>query len=330
MSVICITGGAGFIGTRLCSRLSQAGKAFKILDIAASERFGEHSICVDICDLDGLRAAVPDNAVLVHLAAVHRDDVRPISRYDDVNVEGARNICRIAREKNVTKIVFTSSVAVYGFAPAGTDESGDINYFNDYGRTKWLAEEVFRAWLAEDPENRTLVTVRPTVVFGEQNRGNVYNLLRQIALGRFVMIGNGKNCKSMAYVENVAAFLEHALDLDAGMHLYNYVDQPDFDMNHLVLTVRNSLGKSKKVGLRMPYIAGLAAGYVLDAVARITGRTFPVSAIRVKKFCATTQFGTSVADTGFVPPVKLDEALAKTVSYEFLEDHSKEAVFYTE
>jgi len=52
------------------------------------------------------------------------------------NVGGARNLCTVAHEKNIRTIVFTSTVAVYGFAPIGTDESGKIAPFNDYGRTK--------------------------------------------------------------------------------------------------------------------------------------------------------------------------------------------------
>lgn len=57
-----------------------------------------------------------------------------------------------------------------------------------------LAEGVYRKWLGTDTE-RSLTIVRPTVVFGERNRGNVYNLLRQMASGKFIMIGNGQNRK---------------------------------------------------------------------------------------------------------------------------------------
>ena len=71
-------------------------------------------------------------------------------------------------------------------------ENGTINPFNEYGRTKALAEDVYREWRAKDPENRSLIIIRPTVVFGEGNRGNVYNLLNQINSGAFAMIGNGK------------------------------------------------------------------------------------------------------------------------------------------
>jgi len=85
-----------------------------------------------------------------------------------------------------------------------------------------LAESVYKEWQQEDTKNRTLAIVRPTVIFGEGHRGNVYNLLNQIFTGRFVMFGDGRNRKSMAYVENVVAFLEHSLSFKPGVHIYNY------------------------------------------------------------------------------------------------------------
>lgn len=94
-------------------------------------------------------------------------------------------------ELGIDKIIFTSSVAVYGFTPKGADESKELNPFNYYGRTKMLAEEVYRKWQTED-KMRPLVIVRPTVVFSERNRGNVYNLLKHIASGHFVMVGKEK------------------------------------------------------------------------------------------------------------------------------------------
>src|SRR5699024_10285986 len=110
--------------------------------------------------------------------------------------------------------------------PPNTDENGAINPFNEYGRTKYKAEQVYRQWQTENGQQnqRSLTLIRPTVIFGEKNRGNVYNLLRQMMTNRFLMIGNGKNVKSMAYVENVVAFLEHMLDSGPGIQLYNYID----------------------------------------------------------------------------------------------------------
>jgi nucleoside-diphosphate-sugar epimerase len=302
----------------------------QIIDKAPSKAHPDVVTLGDVRSVEQLRTSIANGSVIVNLAAEHRDDVRPLSLYDEVNVGGARNICTVAREKSVQTIIFTSTVAVYGFAPIGTDESGKIAPFNDYGRTKYEAEQVFKAWQAEAPSERTLVIIRPTVVFGEQNRGNVYNLLRQIASGKFVMVGHGENRKSMAYVENIAAFIEYAVSFKPGLHIYNFIDKPDFTMNSLVANVNRILGRPEKIGFRLPFAVGYMIGKGFDLVASLTGRRFAISSIRVKKFCANSVYNTAIDQTGFVPPVPLEQALAQTVRYEFMESNEHEGVFYTE
>ncbi len=324
---IAIIGAAGFVGSRLCNRLENNSIFFEKYDIKSNDNLNILSLDIEEAEtLDQL----DDIDTIINLAAVHRDDIYPLSRYDDVNVQGSVNICKAARKHCINKIIFTSSVAIYGFAPEGTNESGEPNYFNDYGRTKYLAEQIYKEWQAEDPENRTLVIVRPTVIFGEGNRGNVYNLLKQIASGRFVMFGNGKNRKSMAYVKNVVAFLEYSLSFEPGLHIYNYIDKPDFDMNTLVSEVRKKLFGKNNVGLRFPAFLGIAIGHFADVITKVTGKSLPVSSIRVKKFMGTTHFASSVAESGFIPPVSLEKGLARTLNYEFIEDNSEKETFDTE
>ena len=324
-----IIGGSGFIGTRLTKRLQDTKHKIAILDKQKSDTFPGLWKSADVRDLKSLQKELKSCKTIINLAAEHRDDVTPKSLYDDVNVQGARNICQAAEEHGIVKIIFTSSVAVYGFAPKGTDENGKFNPFNDYGRTKMEAEKIFHEWVEKD-QKRTLVIIRPTVVFGERNRGNVFNLLKQIASGKFLMTGNGKNVKSMAYVENVAAFIEHSLSFSPGVHVYNYIDKPDFDMNTLVKQVNKTVGRGDKIGFRLPYVLGYLGGLIFDFAAKITGRKFPISSIRVKKFCADTMFETSIRrQTGFIPPVSLEDALERTIRYEFLEEHD-EKVFYSE
>ena len=325
---VAIVGGAGFIGSRLTARFKKANILSNKYDIDQSSQL-DKSIFLDVEDIESLDQLAGVRTI-INLAAVHRDDVLPLSRYDEVNVQGAKNICDAARKHSIHKIIFTSSVAIYGFAPANTDEYGECNYFNDYGRTKYLAEQVYKSWQLEDPESRTLVIVRPTVVFGEGNRGNVYNLLRQIASHRFLMFGNGKNKKSMAYVENLAAFIEHSLSFQRGLHIYNYIDKPDFDMNSLICSVRKTLFGKTNVGLRLPSFIGIALGYIADLVALLIRKPLPVSSIRIRKFLETTQFASSVGNTGFVPPVSLEEGLTRTLRYEFIEDNSDKRTFETE
>jgi nucleoside-diphosphate-sugar epimerase len=321
--VVGLIGGAGFVGSRLATVMGKSRTEYRVFDKVLT---GEDYL--DITKPETFNK-LPNLDVVVNLAAEHRDDVSPRSLYDLVNVEGSRNVCDFCRAREVKTIIFTSSVAVYGFAPEGTDESGEINYFNDYGRTKFEAEEVYREWFEEDPDNRNLVIVRPTVIFGEGNRGNVYNLLKQIASGRFVMFGSGNNKKSMAYVVNVTEFLFYAVGLK-GYNIFNYIDKPDISMNALVSSVRRTLHKTDGVGLRFPAWVGTLAGYSFDLVAFCLRKKLPISSVRVKKFMGTTSFETSIDKSGFSPRISLEEGLLITLKYEFIEDNSGARTFITE
>jgi len=325
---IALIGGSGFVGTRLTKRLIANNYNVIIADKQKSIRFPELHVFVDVRFPDTIAKALIGSDIVINLAAEHRDDVTPKSLYDDVNVKGAENACTVCEQLGIKKIIFVSSVAVYGYAPIGTNESGKINYFNDYGRTKWLAEEKYREWLKKDPEN-SLTIIRPTVIFGEQNRGNVYNLLKQIADGRFLMVGKGTNVKSMAYVENVAAFIEYCLNNPPGEHLFNYVDKPDFDMNSLVNEVYRLLGRQKRI-MHWPYWMGYTGGLCFDLLAKITGKKYAISSIRVKKFCANTMFeANNLKKTAFIPPVSIIDGLKNTIQYEFIQK-TKGNEFYTE
>lgn len=313
---VLILGGSGFIGTWLTALLTEQNISTCIGDIRESDRFPALRQQCDVRHSETLVDLFRGAGVVVNLAAEHRDDVRPLSRYHETNVHGASEVCIAARKAGVQKIVFTSSVAVYGFHGRPVDESGPFVPFNEYGKTKLEAEGIYRAWAAEDPA-RTLVIVRPSVVFGEGNRGNVYNLLHQIASGRFLMVGSGKNAKSMVYIGNIVAFLKHTLSLGPGEHIFNYVDGPDMDTNTLVEHIRRCLNKPGAV-VRVPEALALVGGHMLDWVARMTGRRFAISEIRVRKFCESTQFRADrVAESGFVAPYSLSEGLARTIQSEF-------------
>lgn len=328
--MVGIIGGSGFVGSRLAMLFIENNVEFKIIDKNMSKFFENKCTICDIRDLDNLTKSLNGSDIVINLAAEHRDDVSPKSLYDDVNVEGSRNVCKACDELDIKKIIFTSSVAVYGFAPIGTDETGEINYFNDYGRTKWEAEIVYREWLGSD-SIKSLTIIRPTVIFGERNRGNVYNLLKQISSGLFPMIGNGKNVKSMAYVENIASFLEYSLNNSTGENLFNYIDKPDFDMNHLVKIVKSSLGKKENVGFHWPYFLGYFGGLCFDVLAFIIRKKLPISSIRIKKFSSNSSLEASnIKSTSFVPPVSIEEGLRKTIKYEFIDTDNDDVLFYTE
>jgi nucleoside-diphosphate-sugar epimerase len=312
-----VIGGSGFIGSWLVKVLLNQKRSVRIIDKQPSRTHPELWSEADVRHPDSLLEACRGCDVLYNLAAEHRDDVDPVELYRTVNVDGARNTCAAAEALGISKLIFTSTVAVYGFPEGEIDETAPTNPFNEYGRTKLEAERAFLAW-AKRSADRSLAIVRPAVAFGPGNRGNVYVLLEHIASGRSIVIGDGRNKKSMAYVANVADFLAHVLDVEEGVHLYNYVDKPDHDMNELVAIANETLGRGR--ALRVPYTLAMAAGMTCDLIGQLSGRQLSISSVRVKKYASSTQFAANrVHETGFRPRHSLHEALVVTIRHEFVD-----------
>jgi nucleoside-diphosphate-sugar epimerase len=317
-STIAVIGGSGFIGTRLVALLIEAGHTVTIVDKQDSKKYPELRKAGDVRNVEDIVNACRGCDTIYNLAAEHKDDVRPLSLYDDVNVQGARNVCIAAEELGINKIIFTSTVAIYGFSENELDESAEIAYINDYGRTKYEAEQVFLEWVKSNPANR-LRMIRPTDVFGEGNRGNVYNLIRQLGKKHFVMVGEGANRKSIAYVGNIAAALRFFLTVEGEQtEIFNYADKPDLRMNEMVPLVREAFGYGANLPMRLPYGLIYPVATVLDWVAVLLKKSFPVSRVRIKKFCSNSQFSTNrLMAAGFKPEYELTDALRTTIRAEF-------------
>ncbi|HOX59458.1 MAG TPA: NAD(P)-dependent oxidoreductase [Candidatus Paceibacterota bacterium] len=315
---ILVTGGSGFIGTRLVTELLAAGHEVTVFDVAASSAHPAIHLRGDVRDIEALTTAGAGRDAIIHLAAEHRDDPQSAALAEAVNLGGTRNLVAAARQAGCRRILFTSSVAVYPLnVPEATEEDPPEPY-NRYGQTKLQAEQVLGEWARSTPGS-SLTLVRPCVVFGEGNRGNVYKLLRQIQRRRFVMVGGGHNRKSMAYVGNLTRFLAVCLSFPAGVHLYNYADKPDLTAGELVRLARRELLPGAAVPcFRLPHWAGLFGGLVCDALSRVSGHQSGISAIRIRKFCAETTVSTRRLDRlGFVRPCELEKALLQTMRHEF-------------
>ncbi|WP_313189174.1 NAD-dependent epimerase/dehydratase family protein [Sphingobacterium sp.] len=315
---IAIIGGSGFVGTKLIGNLIDTPTLNLInIDKQQSSSYPQLTKIANVLDKVRLKELLMGQDVVILLAAEHRDDVSPTSLYYDVNVEGMRNTLEAMEANGVSRLIFTSSVAVYGLDKDNPDESFPADAFNHYGKSKWEAEQVLQEWYKTHADWNINI-VRPTVIFGEGNRGNVFNLLNQIASGKFMMIGDGKNQKSMSYVGNVVAFLEFLIQHKReGYNVYNYVDKPDFTTNDLVYHTGEILGK-KIPTTHIPYWIGMLGGYGFDVLAFLSRKKLTISSVRVKKFCAVTKYdSTKAMSSGFVPPYSMEEGLRRMLNAEF-------------
>jgi len=315
---IFITGNLGFIGTRLTVLLIESGHSvigYDVKQASGNEKY--KCIMGNVLDVELLNKSINDDInLIIHLAAEHKDNVQPKSLYRDVNVHGTQNIIDACEINKINKIIFISTVALYGINLTKTNEDSAPVPFNDYGKSKLQAEKILTIWYNKK-NNRTLSIIRPTAVFGENNRGNIFNLMKQLVDNRFIMVGSGENKKSIAYVGNLVEFILITLDFEKGVHIYNYADKPDYTMNELVKSISDKL-KIKSPILHIPYSLGLLISVLFDLTSYLTKRKYSISKIRIQKFCSNSIITTEKLDEmDFNRTYAISEALEKTIQSEF-------------
>jgi GlcNAc-P-P-Und epimerase len=250
-----------------------------------------------------------------HLAAAHHDTGISEATYFDVNEHGTQVVLDAMSRHHVRTLCFISTVAVYGDSDRVPTELSSPRPLLHYGASKLAAEERIRRW-AEDSDRRAIV-VRPSVVFGPHNFANMYSLIRQLQSGRYLQVGSGQNIKSMCYVENLVAFLAFLFErAQGGLTLYNYVDGPDLRSREIVEFICHALRRPSP-SVALPLSVALALMWPLDVVAKLLGKTFPVSAFRIRKFAQyETQFDASAARrSGFAAPVSLPEGIRRMTEW---------------
>lgn len=323
-----IIGGSGFVGSFLINELND----FSVInfDKNPSPFFNKYTIIGNILDIENFENIFLNVDSVVLLAAEHRDDVTPASKYYEVNVNGTKNVLKKMDKFKINNLIFTSSVAVFGLNKSNPDENREVDPFNDYGKSKWQAELAIKDWYDKNPDKKSVTIIRPTVIFGERNRGNVYNLFKQISTGKFIMVGDGQNKKSMAYVGNIVAFIKNKItNKEPGYNIYNYSDKPDYNMSDLIYVIEEKL-KIKNNKYKIPYFLGYSIGLFFDLIAFIINKKLTVSSVRIKKFCATTQFDARKAHANFKSPYSLKEGIDKTLEHEFINPKEDNILFYSE
>lgn len=325
-SKVLVTGGAGFIGSRIVEALAGSGTAVVVLDLLPPARRvrGVRYAIGDVRDLTTLRAAMEGVDGVFHLAAAHHDSNIARQTYFDVNQTGTENLCEAMSAAGVASVCFFSTCAVYGDTPEPHTEASAVAPQGPYGQSKLAAEGALNRWAALSPERRLLI-LRPPAVFGAGNYANMFSLIDQIARRRYAQVGTGSNCKSLAYVENlVAATLTLWRNGTSGV--FNYVDKPDLTSAAIAACIRRALGRSQH-RLSIPLFAALAAVAPIEAASRLLGRDPRISRARIRKFAhdRTVFDAEKVRKAGFVPAVTLEEGITRMVQWYLAEGAARGA-----
>lgn len=321
-----ITGGSGFVGRHICRALAARGRELVNLDLVPADPAlpFARTVVGDVRDERAVDTALAGCEFVVHLAAAHHDFGLDEATYWDVNERGTRLLCERMERAGVPCIAFLSSVAVYGDTMPEPDESAVPRPYSPYGASKLAAEGVLRTWAAATADRRVLV-LRPTAIFGEHHYANVYALVRQIAAGRYLQVGDGANRKSLACVENVVDAMQYLLarDAPARFEVWNYVDKPDLTSAELANLIHDELGRAPP-RVRLPLGVALTLAAPLDAFARLAQRNNPVSRARIRKLAEaeTVYSADAVRRAGFQPRVTLERGLRAMVRWYVEEGHA--------
>ena len=317
---VLVTGGFGFIGGYICRELVNNGWKVRVLDIqnkADRPEFnlnGLEYVIGDIRDYDAVANALEEVDLIIHLAAKHRFFGISEEEFYSVNVSGTDVILKAASQKVIKSLIFYSSVAVYGDQNLPTTEETVPLPNSPYGVTKLEAEKLIRAWVSEHDERRAII-IRPTVVFGPRNRGNVFRLIRQIEKGLFLPVGSGDNIKSVAYVENLVDATMFTYERIAkGVTVYNYADEPHKPFRQIVGEIYRLIKKPCPKN-PLPLKPVLIALKPVDLAFRLFNKDFVVTTAIKKMNKATHHQAIKVRQTGFKPDFTIEDGLSKMVDW---------------
>jgi dihydroflavonol-4-reductase len=251
-----ITGATGFVGAHVARAYAAAGAELRLLSRKTSntdalEGLRAEVVTGDLRDVESLRTAVSGCDVVVHVAADYRLWVTDPDAMYAANVQGTRELLRLARECGVRRVVYTSSVATMGFDAAGTvvDEETPVSLemmVGHYKRSKFMAEQEA---IAAARAGQQVVILNPTTPIGAMDA-------KPTPTGRIIVDFLNKNFP--AYV-------------DTGLNL---VDVVEVARMHLVAAEQGRCGER--------YILGgenLTLKQILDRMAALTGLKSPTAKV---------------------------------------------------
>lgn len=319
---ILITGGTGFIGTRLALRCKQNGDSVFVLGRentpaeAQNKKFLEEQVIKvllgGVDDKNTITEAVKGIDVVFHLAAAQHEMNIPDKVFWDVNVEGTRNLLDASVKNNVRRFVHGSTIGVYGVLDGEIDENSTCNPDNIYGKTKLEGEKLVLSYKNLLPVS----VIRIPETYGPGDR-RLLKLFKAIQKKVFVLIGNGKNLHHLIFVEDlVDGFLLAAKNENAVGKLFLLSGDKPISTDEMVKTVANSINSSfPKIRIPLTPLWYLAA--IIENIFRPLGIQPPIHRRRMDFFrkSFTLINSKAVKEMGFKPKVTFEQGAKLTAEW---------------
>lgn len=267
---ICVTGGAGFIGSHLVDRLLGRGERVVVVDdfddfydpAEKRARLAQHAghpalavVEADIRDAAAMEAVFARHRpeIVVHLAA--RAGVRPSlaepALYTDVNVTGTAVLLEAARTHGVRRFVFGSSSSVYGIATKVpfAEDAPLVHPASPYAASKIAGEALVRTFA--HLYGLEAICLRFFTVYGPRQRPDLAirkfaeRILRDEPIELY---GDGSSSRDYTYVDDIVDGVEAALDVPLGrVEIVNLGGARPVRLSELVERIEAVLGRKARI-----------------------------------------------------------------------------------
>lgn len=326
---IVITGAGGWLGRNLVDAVARERRVVRALvqtdDEAAVLALAGRSVQPVVGDvrhpavMDALFAGVAPGSTVVHAAAVIHP-ARVVRELFDVNVGGTALLLDRARRTSMGRVVHVSSNSPFGVNPDAAhvfDESSPYVPYLAYGASKREAEELVLT--ASGRGDIDAVIVRPPWFYGPYQPSRQTQWLRAVRRGRFPLIGDGSNRRSMVFTGNLVQGILCAEAAAAPGTAYWIADAEPVAMRDVLATVREALvaeGLPISGGQpRLPRLAGAVAEGLDRAVQRLGRYVQPLHVLGELKETIACDISRARAEIGYEPTVDLFSGMRASIRW---------------
>lgn len=208
---------------------------------------------------------------VLHLAAiVHQNKTIPEEEYFKVNTDLAYNVALRAKEGGVSQFVFMSTAKVYGestFADSFWDENSECNPVDPYGKSKLNAERLI---LSLQDKNFKVAVIRSPLVYGPGVKANMFSLIRLVDRFSFLPLGGINNSRSMVFIGNLIALINHIISVRAS-GVFIAGDIQPLSTSHLVKLIGECFGKNVKQFALPRFFIAIINNFLPSLVSRLYG-----------------------------------------------------------
>jgi dihydroflavonol-4-reductase len=314
--MVAVTGGTGFTGGALISKLLAEGYVVRALarDPSAIESAENLQIVAgDLNNLDALTDLVQGVDTVFHIAAMYRSE-GDYEEFLAVNVVGTRNLLDASKHAGVRRFVYCSTIGVHGtVAHTPADERAPYNPRDDYQKTKLMAEQYCLQCQGQGIE---VAVIRPCGIYGPGDT-RMLKMFRMINKGTFFFVGKGRPNFHPVYIDDLVQGFMLAMTSEQAAGEVFIIGGPRYmPLRDYVGTAAEALGVNKPT-LSVPYGLMNAAAVVCEGLCKLLGIQPPLHRRRLTFFKHNRAFSIDKARKllGYQPRFELDEGFRRTVAW---------------